>query len=403
MTKTLLMIGGGELQLPVLRWAKEAGLRVVLTDRRPEAPGRELADEFRPLAGDDLAGQVELATELAARGPFAGAYCGNDFGLAAVAAVAAATGTPGPTPEAVRASLDKARSTGLWRAAGLSTTEGRTVGDAAEAEAARRDLGGDVIVKPTDSSGSRGVSTVRAAEETPAAFEEARRFSDTVVVERRVEGLHLDVNGFFRDGAFVPAGLLERHFDPRGTNVPVYGTQPAGLTGAEAGRIYRLVEEGARQLGIDTGPVKADLVLGAEGPVMYELAPRFHGDVSTSHVSPLVYGKSPVQAWFAHLAEAGGPFDEMPLVPLAVGGWAALLADETGELEAVEGRERARRLPGIEQVFTRRPGFQVVSTEDNRAVCGFVWARGRSREEVEARLERAKETLEVRMTWQRVA
>ncbi len=73
MGKAILMIGGGRLQLPALRWAREAGLRVVVADRDPAAPGRREAHGFEPIAGDDTSALVTLARSLHRR-----------FGLAAL-------------------------------------------------------------------------------------------------------------------------------------------------------------------------------------------------------------------------------------------------------------------------------------------------------------------------------
>ena len=51
MVKSILMIGGSRLQLPALRWAREAGLRIVLADRDPRAIGRTEAHAFEAING----------------------------------------------------------------------------------------------------------------------------------------------------------------------------------------------------------------------------------------------------------------------------------------------------------------------------------------------------------------
>ena len=45
--KTVLVVGAGRYQRPVIRKARELGLRVVAVDRNPEAPGLREADVGR--------------------------------------------------------------------------------------------------------------------------------------------------------------------------------------------------------------------------------------------------------------------------------------------------------------------------------------------------------------------
>ena len=78
--------------------------------------------------------------------------------------------------------------------------------------------------------------------------------------------------------------------------------QPSRLTSQQEKEVYGLLESAARLLDIDAGPVKGDVIFTAHGPVLLEIAPRFHGDVSTQFVTPCATGFNPVEAWIASLA-----------------------------------------------------------------------------------------------------
>ena len=393
--KALICIGASRLQSPTLRWAREAGLFVVATDRNQDAPGRELADRFVCVDGGDVDGLVALAEEVDAVHGLVGAYASSDFGLESVARIGAVTGTPANRAEAVRLSLDKDAATRIWRDRGLAVPEGRLVRNATELNLALKKLGTPVVVKPIGASGSMGVRVARSVSDAEEAFQKALAATEDstgagVLVEKRLEGRHLDVNAFFRDGGFRPAGILDRHFTPAPHCVPIWGTQPSTATAEEVQAVYSLVEEGARALGLEVGPVKADVIWTENGPYLLEIAPRFHGDVSTSFVSPIVYGKSPVQAWFASLADAGGPFDDMPARTEQIAGWMAVLPPHPGVVRGVHGLDQARAHKGIEAAFAiKSDGFRVHTLGDNRAVCGFLWAKGRTHQEVEEHLRAA--------------
>ncbi len=406
--RTLLQIGGGRLQLPLLGWARAAGLSVVLADGDEAAPGRPLADRFHGLRGDDVPALVALARELAAEGNFAGATCNNDFGLSAVAAIGAATGTPANSPTATARALDKRAAKERWQGLGIATPTWFDVTSAAETVRAVTSLlesGQGAVVKPADSSGSRGVTSLAAAHEAERAWQAARAHGEHVLVEELVVGRHLDVNGLFLDGAFHPAGILDRHFTAPPTCVPVFGTQPAQLSSAEERRVYRLLENAARALGLGIGPIKGDVILGAAGPVLLEVAPRFHGEVSTAHVSPLCFGASPLEAWVRYLANGERPV-AMALPATGAGttltnrapaaGWLAILPERAGRFVGLTGEDAARDVSGITDLLvTRRVGTELPETRDNRSVCGFLWATGKDPAEVESTLFFARSRIEV--------
>lgn len=402
MSKTLIFIGGSVLQLPGIRWAQAAGLEVVLTDKNPLAPGHALADRSHPISGTDVDALVALALDLQAEGDFVGAYCSNDFGLEAVAAISIATGTPGNSMEAVRRSLDKDAATSIWRKQGISTPLGECVTSEEELRTALDRLGLPAIVKPLGSSGSRGVRSIWKLEEISAAFAEARQHSsgdERVLVEQYVHGHHIDVNGFFVDGEFERGGLLDRYFSAPPQHVPAWGCQPSKLEGKQKAQVYRLVERAARALEIESGPVKADVIFTEEGPVILELGPRFHGDVSSAHVTPRCSEFGPIASWFDSLAEP----DDWRCPDLdgkgGFAGWMALFPDKPGFFQEIEGLDQLVRNSGIEEALLLKPKNHLINQlGDNTSVCGFVFATGADEQELKAKLDAAREATRVIVT-----
>ena len=85
-------------------------------------------------------------------------------------------------------SMDKLRSKQLFRAWGLETPEWAVMSDPAEVAGIVERLGLPLIVKPAGEGSSVGMSKVEAASELPAAWREAARYDDCVLVEAWVEG-----------------------------------------------------------------------------------------------------------------------------------------------------------------------------------------------------------------------
>ena len=391
MQKALIHIGGSFLQLPSLRLAKELGLYLVLTDRNPRALGAAIADRFEVLDGEDVTGLLALAHEVAQEFDLVGAYVCNDFGLKAVATIAETFGLPGCSLSAVQKALDKSTARQIWSENGLPVPQGAAVCSLYEAQAVAGDLGLPIIVKPIDSSGSRGVRSVWDKPELVQAYEEAHAISDTVLVEALVTGRHVDVNGLFLDDQFLGCGMWERFFSPPPFHYPIWGYQPASLQAAQEASIYELVERASRILSINAGPVKADLILGEDGLTLIELSPRFHGDVGTSYVTPLATGSYPAKAYFAYLIGDNNAHSYLKHSKSSVAGWRALFPEVGGRLKDIKGIELAKSLPGVYDVFVRVSGGTSImgAHQDNTTVAGFVWAESHDIEHLRDVLETA--------------
>lgn len=398
MQKTLIYIGASQLQLPAIAWAKEAGLKVVVTDINENAPGIALADSYEQIGGTDVKSLMTLAGEIDKHGVLAGCYCGSDFGLNAVAAIGTKFGVPAVTPKTVAKALDKVTATQILREVGVTVPKGGSASTLEKLFILADSLGYPLFIKPTDSSGSRGVRCVDSPADLETAFNEAKCFSESVMAERLIEGDHIDVNGLFVDGVFFPCGLLDRFFSLKPFSYPIWGGEPCSLDASLQQRVYEVVEMGARALGIDQGPVKADVIVSDGQPVVLEIAPRFHGDVSTSFVTPLATGSSAPRAWFAYLA--GKPFKD--LLPLEmrhrIAGWMGIFPEQPGIFSSLSGIEIAKQQLGITEVLQlKKTGYSIEAIADNLAVLGFIWGQGDSLDELKTNLDRARCAIQVNM------
>jgi predicted ATP-grasp superfamily ATP-dependent carboligase len=66
--------------------------------------------------------------------------------------------------------------------------------------------------------------------------------------------------------------------------VPIYGFYTSALPIQSIYKIYEITEKAAKSIGIEDGPVKADLVLANNKLYILEVSNRFHSDLVTSHL-----------------------------------------------------------------------------------------------------------------------
>lgn len=383
--RSILMVGGGVQQVEAVRAVRRAGFRCIVSDRRADAPAFALADERWIVDGLDHGELARRAREARARGLCA-AFTLTEL-VETVARVAAAAELPGVPPEAAALCQDKARAHERWSAAGVPAPRGGVAHDLARARALLAELGGEAFVKPARGFGGRGASAVSSPAELARAFADAAAVATPVLVQELVRGSHHDVNGVFdRAGRFLRAGALDRRFEGA---LEVEGSAPSGLPPARLDELYGVAERAGRALGVDFGPMKADLVLGEDGFRVLEIAPRLHGPKGTLHLLPLAEGTAPLAAALRVLA--GDELDPRELAPAR--SRAALfrtLVAPPGVLRAIRGLERARALPGVERVdLLVAPGARVAPARDATGAAGHVFATGRDAAEARARARAA--------------
>jgi hypothetical protein len=325
MSSSLLVLGGGPFSLPILCWAREAGLETHLVDADPRAAGRRVAHAFQTIPRDGSAALVPLARRLQAEAHQRGG-----------------------------------------RLAGILATEAR-----------------DLEQLPHLAEAVPGVLPRRAALE--------RVLASARVGEAARE--RLELFAFFRDGAFVPCGIAQRRTLETGD---VLCLVPSVLTPSATRAAVLLAERAVRAAGLDAGLVEVELRPAGAELTVASIRPGVTDLVAVSHVARLAFGKSPLQAWFAHLAGAGGPFDEPITAPRSSAGWLSVAPPMEGIFAGADNVARTRALPGVADLWVDEPG-RSLGKHGESSPLAYVWAAGDGAEAVEARLRAARATLGIRI------
>ncbi len=391
--KAIIIIGGGDLGLNTVIWAKELGLFTVVTDINPEAPGVKEADLPSIISGDDSYEQLLLTTQLRHEYDIVGAYCANDFGLFSVAHVNNLLNVPSHSIEAVRKAHDKSRTYKILRESNLPVPKSFKVSSLSEARGAFARIGVPALVKPRNSSGSQGVLIVKNSDDLIPAYSEASRFGD-VLVQEYIGGRSIDVNGLFIEGKFYGCGVLEKYISDPPYCLPMRGRDPASLSNRTIWRAYGLLDYACRALGITEGPVDADMKYDGSFTIL-EISPRFHGDFTTSNTLPFATGINPVKAYFKYLMT--GKLDKSYLKPFPHGmaEWRVIQLPQ-GIIKKISGLEEARKIKGVSKIWLRvKEGDPVGNYSNTMEIPGAVCVYGKDGEAIERIYHRVFNTLKM--------
>jgi len=389
--KAIIIIGGGYLQINQIKWAKELGLHVIVTDKNENCLGKSFADEFKIIDGTDTEKFFELIDLVKIDYDFIGCYSGSDFGLITVSRISEKFGTFGCTVNSARLSLNKFSSKKIWQKNNISTPDGFTVSSIKDVIKIISKIGFPIILKPIDSSGSRGVNSVWNYDSLQSSFDESSQFSNEIIIEKIITGNHLDVNGVFLNNSFFKCGIFDRFFSVPPKHIPIWGCTTT-LTVEQENTIYAIVEKAARLLGITVGPVKADVIFNKNGPHLIELTPRFHGDVSTSFILHHGMNINPIKCWFSFLKQDTTPQNYIKnSSSKIVCGWMGLFSNSNGILKSIDGVECALSLDGIIDVYvSKKKGDKLSLPNDNTSLCGFIWGKSTNMLELHKILQHAR-------------
>ncbi len=273
MAERILILGAGVYQVPLIAAARQRGLKTVVASRPGPYPGLELAHRFLPV---DIADQEEILMAARQLGVVAVATAGADAGLPALGRVVDELGLPGPGSEAARRSASKAAMKTAFREAGVPTARFGVFADEGQARQFVAQLGFPLMIKPTDSSGSRGVLRVDDETAFGPAWREAAAHSrcGELILEQHLTGLEYGAQAVVR-GEVVEAVFIHADTVTEGSpSTPVGHAMPADLPTGQAGRTEDVVRAAVAALGLRDCVANVDLMLAEGGPQVIEIGGR---------------------------------------------------------------------------------------------------------------------------------
>jgi biotin carboxylase len=260
------------------------------------------------------------------------------------------------------------------------------------------------VVKPLLLSSSRGVMRADDAASlaavwrrlaallaTPRLAAEPDPAGRAILVESFVAGPEMALEGLLERGRLSVLALFDKPdpLDGPFFEETIYVT-PSRHPPALVDRAVEVTQRACAAMGLASGPVHAELRLGAAGPCVLEVAARSIGGLCAR---TLRFGLGTVSLEELVLRHALG----QPLPQLAGRGAAGVMMlpiPRAGILEGVGGVSEARSVPLIEDVvISVRPGEVLVPLPEGASYLGFVFARGSEPAAVEQALRRAHAAL----------
>ena len=279
--KKILMLGGARAQVPAIKRAKELGYYVITCDYLPDNPGHKFSDEYKNISTVEKEQVLQFAKERGIDGVIA--YASDPSAITA-AYVADHLGLPGSSYEAVKMMCEKDLFRKFQRKNGFRTPFFFSLSSLGELREVEKEIEFPCIVKPVDSSGSRGVSKVEngigGGYGLEEAFIQASSFSrcGRVIIEGYIPTPYFQLHGdgVVYDGKLQFLALGDQRFRH---SVPIGSSLPSVLKEELLNEAEKEVARFIECSGFSCGGINVEVRITEEGDIyIIEIGPRTGGN-----------------------------------------------------------------------------------------------------------------------------
>ena len=395
--KKLMLLGGLRYLIPVIKAAHEKGYYVITADYLPDNIAHKYSDEYCNVSIIDKEAVLEKARKLNIDGIMSFAC---DPGVVAASYVQNKMGLPSFGPfesveilqnkDKFRAFLKEHHFNVPW-AYGFSSKE--------EAWNERSKFEYPLIVKPTDSAGSKGCSRVDTEKQLIAAIEYAFKYSigGHIIIEEFLEkkGYSSDTDSYSYNGELKFVSFCAQRFDANATNpyTPAAYSWPSTFTDREEAYLTSEIQRLISLLGMKTSVWNIETRIGINNePYIMELTPRGGGNRLCEMIRYATGVDMITAITRAMVGDEPAPIEQKPYN----GHWAEIIlhADRDGEfVELIIAPDFCGEV--IEKDLWVKAGDHVHSFEAANDAIGTLVIRFETAEELEYALANQKNWLEV--------
>lgn len=391
--KKLLIIGASILQLPAIKKAKELGYYVGVIDYDPNAAGIKYADEFFNVSTIDIDGVAETAKKF---NPIGIMTLATDMPMRSVAKASKECGLSGITMDTAIKATDKGEMIKAFEEKGVAHPWFYIAEDEEKFNEIKEKIKYPCIMKPTDSSGSRGVVLVDCLEtlEKEYGYTKDNSRQGAVIIEEYMVGPEVSVEVMTVDGEPNVLQVTDKLTTGAPHFVEMGHSQPSRLGEDNVFAIKELAKKAVKAVGIENGPAHVEIMLTKDGPKMVELGARMGGDCITTHLVPLSTGIDMIKATIE--TACGLEPDIQPR--LNKGSAIRYFNAESGIISAIENVEEALKIEGVQEIsLVKKVGDKNGEIGSSTDRIGFVIAQADTPDEAVKICEKVLEIVKIKV------
>ncbi len=395
--KKVLILGASASQVPIIKLAKKRGFETIVISIPGDYPGLKIADKTYEVDIYDKEKVLEVAQKEQVDGVVTDQL---DFPVPTVAYVTEKLGLPSIGYDCALKFTNKYLMRNECTKLNINNPKYNKASILSEAKEKCLDIGFPLIIKPTDSAGSRGISVIRNIKELEDKFEHSIAFSteSCVILEKYIPGKEYVVGGFASNYKFTNLVIAERQlFDIPDIFIPRKALFTSVADNYVEEQILKTNKRLIEGFGLKFGVTHCEYIVEEKTGIIYlvECAARGAAIYISSHLIPLATG---IDANSLLLDVAVGNEEEIEIrnIESNVSGYLVFTLPQ-GFVKDIKGLEKIKSLPNVHRVFldSIHIGMETKVMTDKGMRMGPILIKGRTKEECENTIDQIKGLLEI--------
>lgn len=275
--KKLLVIGAGYEQVPAIEMARGMGHYVIASDYDPNAPGFAYGDKSYTVSTDDYEGNLNICINERVDGVLT---LISEKAVPVVGRISERLGLPGYNSSTALAATNKNEMHRVMEQANVHMPRSKKVSSIKEARSAIGQLKKPWVLKPSDSSGQRGIVIFENSSKLDNYYLEAIKYSTDkkAVIEEYIEGPEINVTTVVKDGCVNVLSISDRvtikqpHF-----GIAIKHVAPPDISTEMIRDVEEIAVRASLATGIKNGITYPQVIASSNGAVLLEIAIRIPG------------------------------------------------------------------------------------------------------------------------------
>lgn len=268
-----MILGAGVYQESLIKKSKERGYQTIVVSPKGDYPGIKFADIYLDINTTDKDSIFRAAKSHQIDAILT---TGTDVAVPTIGYVVDRMELKGPSYQSALKSMDKSLMKRAFYSGGVPTAKFDISESISEAERLAETIGFPLMVKASDSSGSRGVHKVESKEELyeswQAAFDVSR--NKKVVMEEFLDGVEFGAQAIVANGQVIDVIFHNDTVTPAPNNAPIGHSVPCSLPTSVLEEAEAVVKRAIEVLEIDNTVSNVDLMLVNNKPYIIEIGAR---------------------------------------------------------------------------------------------------------------------------------
>tara|TARA_B110001452_G_C15228160_1_gene425616 strand:- start:1249 stop:2424 length:1176 start_codon:yes stop_codon:yes gene_type:complete len=273
--KSILVFGGSDYQLSLIKKCKMIGLFTVAIDPNPEAEAQSYVDAFEVVGGQDFEKTCAVIEKHNINAIITAA---TDKPLVMMARVAQKYNLSFYSKETAILATNKFLMKEKFIENNIPCAQGRLI------ESIPEDMNFPIVVKPIDNSGSRGVILCDNRAKAEKVFEEAKAHTrqSKLMAEEVVEGTEYSIESLHYNGKTKIIQITEKIVTPLPYFIELGHIQPGEISNEIYTKLENLMSEVSTVFGFDNCGSHNEVKIQGDKITLIEVSPRIGGDFISS-------------------------------------------------------------------------------------------------------------------------